>query len=114
MVRNQQSVNSPDCKKINEIKLNLVFMMKEWKIFGLPLPQAISLLTFLVAIISIWIHMEIRLAEINVELSNLKQDLIFHKADNSRDLENLRTDIKSDTREILKKIDEIQIYLRNK
>ena len=58
--------------------------------------------------------MEIRLAEINVELSNLKQDLSFHKSDNSRDLENLRTDIKSDTREILKKIDEIQIYLRNK
>ena len=89
-------------------------MMKEWKIFGLPLPQAISLLTFLVAIISVWVHMEIRLAEVTVELTNFKQDLIFHKADNSRDLENLRTDIKSDTREILKKIDEIQIYLRNK
>jgi len=58
--------------------------------------------------------MEIRLAELNVELSNLKQDLSFHKSANSRDLENLRTDIKSDTREILKKIDEIQIYLRNK
>ena len=88
-------------------------MIKEWKIFGLPLPQAISLLTFLVAIISVWVHMEIRLAEINVELTNLKQDLIFHKSDNSREIETLRSDIKSDTREILKKIDEIQIYLRD-
>ena len=88
--------------------------MKEWKIFGLPLPQAISLFTFLVAIISIWVHMEIRLAEINVELSNLKQDMIFHKSDNSREIEILRAELKTDTKEILRKIDEIQIYLRNK
>jgi len=56
---------------------------------------------------------EIRLAEINVELSNLKQDLVFHKADNRKDLETLRSDLKSDTKEILRKIDEIEIYLRN-
>ena len=99
---------NPQCPAPN------AYVMKEWKIFGLPLPQAISLLTFLVAIISIWIHMEIRLAEINVELCNLKQDLIFHKSDNNRDLENLRNEIKTDTKEILRKIDEIEIYLLNK
>ena len=88
-------------------------MMKEWKIFGMPMPQAISLLTFLVAIVSIWVHIEIRLAEINVELFNMKQDLILHKSDNRKDLELLRTDLKGDTKEILRKIDEIQIYLRD-
>ena len=88
--------------------------MKEWKIFGLPLPQAISLFTFSLAIISIWVHMEIRLAEINVEIMNMKQDVHAHKVDNSKDLDLIRTDIKSDTREILKQIDEIQIYLRKK
>jgi len=88
-------------------------MGTKYTIFGLPLPQAISLFTFLVAIISIWVHMEIRLAEINVELSNLKQDLVFHKADNRKDLETLRSDLKSNTKEILRKIDEIEIYLRN-
>ena len=82
-------------------------------IFGIPVPQAISLLTFLVAIISIWVHMEIRLAEINVEIVNMKQDLQAHKIENTNDFDMLRSDIKSDTREILKKIDEIQIYLRN-
>jgi len=82
-------------------------------IFGIPVPQAISLLTFLIAIISIWVHMEIRLAEINVEIVNMKQDLQAHKIDNRNDFGIIRTDIKSDTREILKKIDEIQIYLRN-
>jgi len=87
--------------------------MKEWKIFGMPMPQAISLLTFLVAIVSIWVHIEIRLAEINVELFNMKQDLILHKSDNRKDLELLRTDLKGDTKEILRKIDEIQIYLRD-
>ena len=87
--------------------------MKEWKIFGMPMPQAISLLTFLVAIVSIWVHIEIRLAEINVELFNMKQDLIIHKSDNRKDLESLRTDLKGDTKEILRKIDEIQIYLRD-
>jgi len=87
--------------------------MKEWKIFGMPMPQAISLLTFIVAIVSIWVHIEIRLAEINVELFNMKQDLILHKSDNRKDLELLRTDLKGDTKEILRKIDEIQIYLRD-
>ncbi|MEI8006031.1 MAG: hypothetical protein WCI48_07475 [Bacteroidota bacterium] len=87
--------------------------MKEWKIFGMPMPQAISLLTFLVAIVSIWVHIEIRLAEINVELFNMKQDLILHKSDNRKDLESLRIDLKGDTKEILRKIDEIQIYLRD-
>jgi len=82
-------------------------------IFGIPLPQAISLITFLIAVISIWVHMEIRLAEINVELVNMKQDLHSHKVENTKDFDVLRGDIKSDTREILKKIDEIQIYLRN-
>jgi len=82
-------------------------------IFGLSLPQAISLFTFLLAIISIWVHMEIRLAEVNVEITNIKQDLLLHKADNTKDFDAIRSDIKSDTKEILKRIDEIQIYLRN-
>jgi len=79
----------------------------------MPIAQAISLFTFLVAIISIWIHMEIRIAEINVELTNMKQDLLLHKADNQNDINLIRSDIKTDTKEILKRIDEIQIYLRN-
>ena len=79
----------------------------------MPMPQAISLLTFLIAIVSIWVHIEIRLAEINVELFNMKQDLILHKSDNRKDLESLRIDLKGDTKEILRKIDEIQIYLRD-
>ncbi|MDD4554892.1 MAG: hypothetical protein PHP04_11865 [Bacteroidales bacterium] len=82
-------------------------------ILGLPLPQAISLFTFLLAIISIWVHMEIRLAELNVEITNLKQDLLLHKTDNTRNFDIIRSDIKADTKEILKRIDEIQIYLRN-
>jgi hypothetical protein len=89
-------------------------MGNKYSIFGLPLPQAISLFTFLVAIISIWVHMEIRLAEINIEIENLKQDLSTHKTDNRKDLDAFRSEIRSDTREIIRKIDEIQIYLRNK
>ena len=79
-------------------------------ILGLPLPQAISFFTFLLGIISIWVHMEIRLAELNVEIANLKQDLLLHKNDNTRSFDVIR----SDTKEILKRIDEIQIYLRNR
>ena len=82
-------------------------------IFGLPLPQAIALFSFIMAVISIWIHLEIRLAEVNVEIVNLKQDQMIHKADNRKDFETLQNGINTDTREILRKIDEIQIYLRN-
>jgi hypothetical protein len=88
-------------------------MTLKTQIFGLSLPRVISLLTFMLAIISIWVHMEIRLAELNVEITNLKQDLFLHKADNSREFEVIRSDIKADTREILTRIDEIQIYLRD-
>jgi len=50
-------------------------------ILGLSLPRVISLLTFLLAIISIWVLMEIRLAELNVEITNLKKNLFLYKAD---------------------------------
>ena len=82
-------------------------------IFGLPFPQAIGLFSFLIVLISIWVQMEIRLAEVNVEIANLKQDLSIHKVENRKDFETIRNDINSDTKEILRKIDEIQIYLRN-
>ena len=82
-------------------------------IFGLPFPQAIGLFSFLIVLISIWVQMEIRLAEVNVEIANLKQDLSIHKVENRKDFETIRNEINSDTKEILRKIDEIQIYLRN-
>jgi len=80
----------------------------------MPLPQAIGFFSFLIAIVSIWFHMEISLAELNIEISNVKQDLVIHKADNRRDFETLRTEINTDTKEILREVDEIQIYLRNR
>ena len=82
-------------------------------LFGLPLSQAIGLFTFLIAFVSIWIHMEIRLAEVNIEITNLKEDLMLHKVENRKDFETIRADVNSDTKEILRKVDEIQIYLRN-
>ena len=82
-------------------------------LFGFPLSQAIGLFTFLIAVISIWVHMEIRLAEINVEIVNMKQDLFVHKSDNRKDIELIHADIKSDNKEILGKIDQIQLYILN-
>lgn len=87
-------------------------MNSKHTILGLPLPQAIGLFSFMIAIVSIWVQMEIRLAELNVEIANMKQDMMIHNVDNRRDLETQRTDINSDMKEIIRKIDEIQIYLR--
>ncbi|MFZ4522783.1 MAG: hypothetical protein ACOYNC_13825 [Bacteroidales bacterium] len=80
---------------------------------GMNVSQLVSISGFIVGIVTIWIHLEIRIAEINVDLTNLKQDLLLHKTDNRKDLEILRTEINTDTKEILRKVDEIQIYLRN-
>ncbi len=96
------------------LSLNIYLMSTKHTIFGLPLPQAVGFFSFLTVVISIWIHLEISLAEVNVEIANLKQDLMIHKADNRQDFETLQTDINTDTKEILRKIEEIQIYLRNK
>jgi len=81
-------------------------------LFGLPFPQAIALFSFLVVLVSIWVHMEIRLAELNIEIINLKQDILIHKTDNRRDMEILRSELNTDMKEIIRKIDDIQIYLR--
>ena len=59
-------------------------------------------------------HLEIRIAEINVDLTNLKQDMFLHKTDNRKDLELLRNETNNNIRVILEKLDEIQIYLRNR
>lgn len=80
---------------------------------GLNISQLISIAGFILGIVTIWIHLEIRIAEINVDLTNLKQDFLTHKTDNRKDLDILRTENNKNTREILRKVDEIQIYLRN-
>ena len=87
--------------------------MKNRKYFGeFNLPQLISLATFILAMISVWVHMEVRIAEINVEVANLKQDIQVHKSDNRRDFELLRSEYSINTKEILMKVDEIQVYLK--
>jgi len=59
-------------------------------IAGMTLSQAISLAGLIIAFITIWIHLEVRIAEVNVEIINIKQDLISHKSGNRKDLELLR------------------------
>ena len=81
---------------------------------GMPMSQIISLAGFIIGFVTIWIHLEISIAEINVDLAYLKQDMLLHKSDNRKDLELLRNDNTGNTREILRRVDEIQIYLRNK
>ncbi|MDD4604144.1 MAG: hypothetical protein PHF97_10100 [Bacteroidales bacterium] len=88
-------------------------MTAKHTLFGIPVPQAVGLFSFVIAIVSIWVQMEIRLAELNVEITNMKQDMMVHKTENRRDMETQRTDINTDMKEIIRKIDEIQIYLRN-
>ena len=89
-------------------------MKTKLTIFGLPLVQFMSLSTIVTGVVSIWIHLEIRIAEINVDITNLKQEMIWHKAENRKDFENLRNDKRADTREIIRKVEEIQIYLWKK
>jgi hypothetical protein len=82
-------------------------------IAGMTITKLVSLSGFLIGFMTIWIHLEISIAQINVDLANLKQDMIMHKSDNRKDMETLRIENAGNTREILMKVDEIQIYLRN-
>jgi hypothetical protein len=79
----------------------------------MSLAQATGLATFIAGVVTVWIHLEIRIAEINVELFNLKQDQVIYKSDTRRDMEIMRSENNSNTKEILRKVDEIQVYLRN-
>ena len=78
----------------------------------LNMSQIVSIAGFIIGFITIWIHLEICIAQINVDL-NLKQDVIIHKPDNRKNIEILRNE-NNNTRMILEKVDEILIYLRNK
>jgi hypothetical protein len=89
-------------------------MKLPYNLLGIPLPQAAALFSFMAGIVSIWVHLEISLAEVNVEIVNIKQDMLVHQAANQKDFETMRYDQHSDTKEILRKIDEIQIYLRGR
>jgi hypothetical protein len=80
---------------------------------GLTITQFLSIVSFVMGIITIYIHLEVRVAEINVDLVNLKQDLRMHKSENRKDFETLHYDISSGNKEILRNVNEIQIYLRN-
>jgi hypothetical protein len=81
---------------------------------GLNLSQTISFGTFIIGVVTIWIHLEIRIAEINVEIVNLKQDQMEFKSDTRKNLEIMRGENSSNARQILDRVDEIQIYLRNR
>jgi hypothetical protein len=81
---------------------------------GLNMSQWISFAGFVIGCVTIWIHLEISIAQVNVDLANLKQDMLLHKSDNRKDLELLQNSFNTDTKEILRKVDEIQIYLRNR
>ena len=59
---------------------------------GMSMSQLASLVSFLIGFVTIWVHLEISIAEINVEITNLKQDLLMHKTDNRKDIETLRND----------------------
>jgi len=80
---------------------------------GVGLAKLATIASFVLGFITIWIHLEIRIAEINVEIFNLKQNLLQYKSDNRQDMEIMRSENTSNTRVILNKVDEIQIYLRN-
>lgn len=79
---------------------------------GINLSQIISFIGLIMGFFAIWLNIEVRLAAINVDLTNLKQDMIIHKSDNRKDLETLRNENNSNTRELIRKVDEMQIYLR--
>ena len=83
-------------------------------IFGLPLAHFMSLSTLTAGFVSIWIHLEIRIAQIEVDITNLKQEMTWHKSENIRDFENLRNDLRNDNKEIIRKVDEIHIFLRKR
>ena len=80
---------------------------------GVGLAKLTTIASFVLGFLTIWIHLEIRIAEINVEIFNLKQNLLQYKSDNRQDMEVMRSENTSNTRVILNKVDEIQIYLRN-
>ncbi len=82
-------------------------------IAGIKLSRAIGLGTFIAGVVTVWIHLEIRIAEINVELINLKQDQVMFKTDNRREMELMRSETNNNTKEILRRVDEIQVYLRD-
>ena len=80
----------------------------------IPFARLAALVSLAAGVLSVWVHLETRLAEINVEIVNLKQDIAVHRAANQRDHETLHNDLVAGTREIVQKIDEIQIYLRRR
>ncbi|MGA3013541.1 MAG: hypothetical protein ABSD71_05860 [Bacteroidales bacterium] len=78
---------------------------------GLTITRILSIVSFMMGIINIYVHLEVRVAEINVNLVYIKQDLQMYKSENRKDFETLHGDISSGNKEILRNVNEILIYL---
>jgi len=84
---------------------------KNTTIFGIDLPLFMFLFSLTVSLITFYMHIEVSITKLDVELAALRADYLRHIDANAADFSEIKASFESRNKEIIKKIDDIQAFL---
>jgi hypothetical protein len=87
-------------------------MIKKNKtIFGIEVPLFIFLFSLALSLITFYVHIEVCITKLDIELAELRNDYLRHIQSNSADFSDIKATFEARNKEIIKKIDDIQTFL---
>ena len=89
-------------------------MIKKKKtIFGIEVPLFIFLFSLALSLLSFYVHIEVCITKLDIQLAELRNDYLRHIQTNSVDFSDIKSTFEARIKEIIKKIDDIQTFLLN-
>jgi hypothetical protein len=89
-------------------------MIKKKKtIFGIEVPLFIFLFSLALSLLSFYVHIEVCITKLDIQLAELRNDYLRHIQSNSVDFSDIKSTFEARNKEIIKKIDDIQTFLLN-
>ena len=86
---------------------------KKTTILGIDLPLFMFLFSLATSLITFYVHTEVSLTKLDVELTALRADYLRHTDANAAEFSEIKTSFDSRDKEIITKIDNIQSFLLN-
>jgi hypothetical protein len=86
---------------------------KKKTIFGIEVPLFIFLFSLGLSLVTFYVHIEVCITKLDIELAELRNDYLRHIQSNSVDFSDIKATFEARNKEIIKKIDDIQTFLLN-
>jgi hypothetical protein len=86
---------------------------KKKTIFGIEVPLFIFLFSLALSLVTFYVHIEVCITKLDIELAELRNDYLRHIQSNSADFSDIKATFEARNKELIKKIDDIQTFLLN-